>query len=549
MSQANPAATSSAHASLRGIAVPAWLARPLVVDILFVAAVAILALVLRVINLESMPYGLHGDEAWTGLDAQTINNGDGGSLWPYTRAALGQPAGPMFWAAPFEAALGPSILATRLPMAIVGAATIVVGFFAVRELFNRPAAYFWAILAASSSWLIFFNRTGFTAPVMPLTEVASLLAVAVALKRRWWPWYLFAGAVVGIGLYGYYSYPLFAVGLGVYVLVHFAIERPKPALIHARNVAVMGLTALLMIQPMWPYFRNDEIGYSHDRKVFAVSTTDRYKAADSTWEKVDIYADNAVELARTLLWNGQIDYSDGTGAAPALDWIVITLAVIGLAISARFAWNRRKAAYLLPWIMIPIILIGPVWSVGGYHRRSLGILVFVLMAASIALAYMVDLARKRNGAIGEKVAYAVAALILVVYSAYNVNKYWSFEDEPVMLFTYGPELTVASEWIAEQPDELPVFFFSDRWSIKYETSKYLLGERTNVSDRAPGFAMPGEEGLPEISAATGGIIVLTGPHILAQDAIAAERYPNAVRYEGPKISENISFVAYLVEPR
>ena len=108
------------------------------------------------------------------------------------------------------------------------------------------------MLAAFSSWLIFYNRTGFTASFMPFTEMASLLAVAWALKKGWWPWYLLAGLVVGAGIYGYYSYPLFAIGLGIWVLVHMAIERPKPFWPHVRNVVVMGLMALLVVQPMQP---------------------------------------------------------------------------------------------------------------------------------------------------------------------------------------------------------------------------------------------------------------------------------------------------------
>ena len=558
MAEATPAAGSTQRQDVAGISLPAWLTTPLAIDLIFITAIGILALALRTWDLEGMPFGLHGDEAWTGIDAQTINRGDADLIWPYTRAALGQPAGPMFWVAPFEAALGPSVLAVRLPMAVLGALTIVIGFFAMRVMFNRPVAYFWAVLAACSSWLIFYNRTGFTVPFMPFSEALSLLAVAVALKKRWWPWYVLAGAIVGAGIYGYYSYPLFAVGLGIYVLAHFAIERPKPGLIHARNVTVMGLTALLLIQPMWPYFFSDEIGYTHDRTVFAVSNTERYKAAESTSEKIDIYVDNAVELARTLLWEGQIDYSDGTGGPavpggegiPALDYIAITLAVAGLALSLVFAFTRRQAAYLLPWIMIPIILIGPIWSEGGYHRRALGILVFVLMAASVALAYVVEVARRRNGVRGERIAYAVCALILFVYGAYNVNRYWSQQNGPAMLFTYLPELAVASEWINEQPDDMPVYFFSDRWSINYETSRYILDGRENLSDRTQSFAKPGEVGLPDIDPETGGILVFISPYTLAQGEDASQRYPGATRYEGPPLGNGaVSFFAYVVEPR
>ena len=181
---------------------PAWLTRAWVVDVAFVTTIALVALIVRTYDLGNYPYGLHGDEASTGLDARKIL--DGVDLWPYTAAALGQPSGPMYWTAPFVDVMGSTITAVRLPMALLGVGTVVLGFFALRELFDRPTAYVGAVLLALSSWLIFYNRTGYTASAMPFTEMASLLAVALALKKRWWPWSVAAGFVVGAGIYGYY---------------------------------------------------------------------------------------------------------------------------------------------------------------------------------------------------------------------------------------------------------------------------------------------------------------------------------------------------------
>jgi hypothetical protein len=549
MAELTPAAPARAHSDDRpGITLPLWLTNAVVLDAIFVVVVALAALSVRIIDLHDTPFGLHGDEAWTGLDARTIIDGGRSEIWPYTRAALGQPAGPMFWAVPFEALLGPSIEATRLPMAVLGALTIIVGFYAMRVLFGRLPAYAWAVLAAFSSWLIFYNRTGFTVTFMPFTEVASLLAVAWALKKGWWPWYLLAGVIVGAGIYGYYSYPLFAVGLGIWVLVHMAIERPRPFWPHARNVVVMGLMALLVIQPMEPYFFNDQVGYTNDRDVFAISGTDEYKAADTTSEKIDVYVDNAVDLARTLLWKGWTDHSDGSGAKPALDWIVISFAAVGLAQSLWFAFSRRRAAYLLPWIMIPLILIGPVWSFGGYHRRSLGILVFVLMAASISMAYMVESAKRQEKQRALYVAGGALVVVLAIYGAFNVNKYFDQREHHGMLYTYGPELTLASEWLADQPEDLPIYFFSDRWSINYETPRYFLDDRENKEDRSD-FAPVDKRGVPEIEPSVGGIIALVGQKYIGQeDANISARYPQATRYEGSPIAGRPSFVAYVVSP-
>jgi hypothetical protein len=549
MAELTPAASSRASRAddRPGITLPLWLTDTRTADMLFVTLVAIAALLLRTIDLGDFPWGMHGDEAWTGLDANVILDGHPGEIWPYTRAALGQPSGPMFWAAPFEWAFGPTVVATRLPMAVAGVLTVVVGFFAMRELFNRPAAYAWAVLAAFSSWLIFYNRTGYTVSFFPLTEMASLLAVALALRRRWWPWYIGAGLIVGAGIYGYFSYPLFAVGLGIYVVLHAIIERPSPFIVHARNVAVMGLAALLAIQPMWSYFFSDEIGYSKDRDVFALSRSEKWQGVETTWDKVGAYAENAQDVARTLMWEGWLDQSDGSGQVPALDWIVIALAAAGLGLSLWLAWKERKAAYLLPWIMLPLIFVGPMWNFSGYHRRSLGLLVFVLMAASIAMAYMWDSGRRRNATTATLAAFV---LILLAYGAYNTQKYFDDQRDTVnMIFTYGPELTLMSEWVADQPKDTPIYFFGDRWSINYETPRYLLREHPHKEDRSENFAQPENVGIPELDRSEDALIVLMGRHIEDEDTNVAAAYPDAVRYQGPDVSGRVSFVAYLVRAK
>ena len=516
------------------------------VDALFIVAIALVALLLRTLELSDYPQGLHGDEAWNGLDARSILDGNASAVWPWTPAALGQPAGPMFLTVPFEWALGPSIVAVRLPQALLGVGTVILGFFAMRELFGRPAAYVWAFLAACSAWLLFYNRTGFTVSAMPFAETASLLAVAVALKKQSWPWYLGAGIVVGAGLYGYYSYPLFAVGLGIWVLVHFAIERPQPAMLHARNLAIMGLAALLVVMPARDHFDREGPGWLVDRKGFSVANSPEYAVADSSWAKVQVYGDNGERLVKSLLGRGELDRGDGTGPTPAIDEITMLVFALGLVASGVLAVRRRKAAYLLPFIMIPFVLIGPMYSLEGYQRRSLGIAVFVFMAASVFIALLYESARARGG----RWLLAAAALAVVAgayYAGSQTYRYFGEQRGDYMMYvTYGPELTVASTWLAKQPNETPIYFFSDRWSINYETSRYLLLEHPNKFDRSPGFAKEGEAGVPDLDPDSGAIILLAGSAIQNEERNVLAKYPDAVRLEGPPVRGRPSVVAYVL---
>ncbi|HET6614321.1 MAG TPA: glycosyltransferase family 39 protein, partial [Dehalococcoidia bacterium] len=529
---------------------PAWLTSAWAIDVAFVVAIALVALIVRTYDLAVYPHGLHGDEASTGLDAR--KSLDGEDLWPYTLAALGQPSGPMYWTAPFVKVMGSTIVAVRLPMALLGVGTVVLGFFALRELFDRPTAWIGAVLLALSSWLIFYNRTGYTVSAMPFTEFASLLAVALALRTRWWPWYVVAGFIVGAGIYGYYSYPLFAFGLGVFVLVHWAIERPKPQIVHARNVLVMGLVALLTIQSMWPYITSDDVGYKHDRKVFAVSNSERYRQED-TLGRVDLYWENAKDLAQTLLVDGIPDASDGSGTTPALDLTLVVFGGAGMGVCAILAWRRRRAAYLLPWIIMPIILVGPLWSEGGYHRRSLGILPFVVMAAAVLLGYVWQSLTWSRPAYRTLITGALV-LLLGGYAGTNLVRYFDEpRDQEVVKFVYSPELTHAANFMRQEGAGTKIYYAADRWSVNYETLRYLDPEHSvdegNAEDRSREFAKegvtPGFEGLDRTRPAT---IVLMSAYRANADTLAA-RYPEATVLNGPTVDGMPAFIALRIAPR
>lgn len=531
--------------STRTLVRPAWLTNERLLELGFVAAVTVAALFMRLWNLSDLPYGLHGDEAATGLDARKIL--DGTHLFPYTPSALGQPAGPMYWAAVWVKLLGSTVFSVRLPMTLFGVGTVICGYYAFRLLFGRPVAWAGATMLAFSSWLVFYNRTGFTASAMPFAEMASLLAVALAVRKESVGWYLVAGAAVGAGIYGYFSYPLFAVALAVWLVVHALVERPQPFGLHLRNGAVMGLMALLVIQPMWPYFRGAHQGYTHDRQVFALSNTPEYKAS-GTAHHIKMYWDNAKHVINVLREGGHPDASDGSGEVSAVDPLLATLALAGAVVCAALAVARRRAAYLLPLIVVPIVLIGPVWSAGGVHRRSLGILPFVVLPAAVLLgsAWEWLIARDRRA-----LAVAAFGVPLALFALINVDRYFrQTPDSQVMLFTYAPDLTNAALLINHQPRDVHVYFVAARWSAAYETPAYLIPDRKlgdgTLEDRSKEFGKT--VGYDNIDRDHPSLIVLLNNYIQDADKVAAE-YPEATKLVGATVNKQPSFVAFSIPAR
>lgn len=84
-------------------------------DIYICLILLVLAAIPRILFLANIPSGLHGDEAWTGLDARRILST--GIIEPYVGSALGQPTGPLYFTALIFKLFGDSIFWLRFSMA------------------------------------------------------------------------------------------------------------------------------------------------------------------------------------------------------------------------------------------------------------------------------------------------------------------------------------------------------------------------------------------------------------------------------------------------
>lgn len=122
------------------------------------------ALFLRTVNLDTIPVGIHGDEASIGYNAysllKTLRDQDGNFL-PLSFDQFGnfRAAGYQYVAIPFIAVFGLDSLAVRLPAALFGSLTVVVFYFFLRDFFGKKnIAFIGSFLMATLPWHINLSR-------------------------------------------------------------------------------------------------------------------------------------------------------------------------------------------------------------------------------------------------------------------------------------------------------------------------------------------------------------------------------------------------------
>ena len=196
------------------------------VQLAALAAVVLLALFLRVWQLDDVPAGLYCDEAGNGYNAYALGTAgidENGTTLPLYIWSFGTAyKNPLFiYSAILPVKLlGLSAFSVRLAAALFGVATVLGIFFLGRALFG-PWVGLWAgLFLAVAPWHIHFSRIAFELIAFPFVVVwGCALLVRFTQGRRTLPAAL---ALYALGVYAYAPaalfVPAFLIGFGVLFL-------------------------------------------------------------------------------------------------------------------------------------------------------------------------------------------------------------------------------------------------------------------------------------------------------------------------------------------
>ncbi|HBK62405.1 MAG TPA: glycosyl transferase [Cyanobacteria bacterium UBA11166] len=168
--------------------------------------VILIAALLRVCFLSTIPNGFHQDEATIGYDAYSFlktGRNQYGEFLPLFSKAFGDYNESMsrFITVPFIWIFGLTEFATRLPVALIGTITVLILYYLVKELFRERIALYSALFFAISPWHIQFSRIAYTAILVPFFFCLALLFFLRSLRQ---PKYLSLSAIpFGLSIYTY----------------------------------------------------------------------------------------------------------------------------------------------------------------------------------------------------------------------------------------------------------------------------------------------------------------------------------------------------------
>jgi len=337
-------------------------------------ALTALAAALRLLLLADIPPGLYHDEAFNGLDALRVLEGEHAV---YFAANRGREPLFIYLVAATIGALGRTPGALRLAAAIYGTLTVPATYLMVRAWFSRRIAILSAAIIATTYWHVHLSRVGFRAVTLPLTIALTVWASGRAFSSRRRGAWLLAGSLYGLCFYTYVAarFTLVVVlAFTVYLLLTGEKERLWPGAVY------FAVGMLVMLLPLGIYALND------------------WEAVTGRPGQVSVFNPliNGGDLPGTLIHQlfstlgmffvrGDTIPRHNLPGRPVFDPLMAVAMVLGTGLTAARARSREKGAVLtLTWVGLMLI---PTWLAedAPHFLRAVGVLPFLVVLPAVGL--------------------------------------------------------------------------------------------------------------------------------------------------------------------
>jgi 4-amino-4-deoxy-L-arabinose transferase-like glycosyltransferase len=397
-----------------------------------IAAILLLAAILRFAQFSHVPPGISHDEVFDWYNAQLIYKGDIRALYPYGGGR--EPLYQFLVALTFKL-IGSNIMALRLPAIALGMIGIAGTYALARRLFGRFAAVFASTGLATSYWALTMSRLGErtgSAPVMGILVVYVYLRLLQERKPPLWQ-YALAGAALSLSLH---TYPaalmmpiIIAAWLGVTTVVHREWLVGK-----WRGLALSFGVAALLSLPL-------ALAWTNPANITRADTVNGPLEALLGGDPSLVLANIPLVLGMfTIQGDPGLDVNNNalpvysTALVQALFYFGLLWALIGL-FSAR---DKRRAGYALALIWLIAMLVPTLVTQRALNpSRTVGLLGIVFIVPAIAVMGIHEFFKHNNQrqySYGLMGAVGLALILQLQNTAYNY--YVSWPANPVVRFWY-----------------------------------------------------------------------------------------------------------------
>ena len=416
--------------------------------------ILLLAAFMRLWHLGKAPPGLQHDEIFKAQEGRAIV--EQGDIQLFYRSNQGHEGGYVWLIAFAYLIAGISTLTIKLPAFWCGMLTVALLYRVGTDLYNFRVGVLASGFAAVLFWLVFTNRVGLRAnllPVVVLIVIWGIWRVCKGLKPLVSPmnrqggfsplrdrWVIFTGITLGIAIYTYTSsialYFAYAVFVG-----SLAILRWQEFKQHYRQLFLIGILGALLTLPMIRLRLQEPIG--QDRFNTISKPWNDLKAGDPT-----LVIENGKKLAGMAFFTGDPEWRYNIKDRPLFVTPVGLLVYAGLLL---LLWQLRRQP--LNILLLALVVFGIVpsllTSAAPSFLRSIVIAPSLLLALAVAIDQLGKIPGLNRAAWGIGFA-AIAITVMTDYSAYFER--WT--NHPAANAIYRSDLRLLADYLRQQEEDL-----------------------------------------------------------------------------------------------
>ena len=434
--------------------------------LLLFTGILVIAIFVRLWQIQAIPPGLYSDEAVNGMDViHSLETGDFRVFYP---ANNGREGLYMWLLALIFKFFGIGLLQFRLLSPVVGIATVASIYFLAKEAFGeKRERYLIALVSmffiATSFWHINFSRIGFRAILMPLILSWTLVFLLRALKNKRVVNFAASGVIFGIGLYTYTGFrmalliipTIFALTFTQYCIrkksLPFFRWKDFKTFLVAEGWWKWGVlcTALLIVAfPLLLYFIQNPVDVSSRAEgVFVFSRE----------HPIREFLASTVKTLGMFNIKGDMNWRHNDAGTPQLFFPVGILFVTGLFIMmresavsiSRFVKKGTDipplhASYFLILVSFVIMLLPATltWEGIPHALRTLGVIPLVYLAAGIGFSWLCtsieNIYRRRD--IPKITLFIFLAVFFTGIAVLELDKYLTWGSKPEVRDAFSKKL-------------------------------------------------------------------------------------------------------------
>lgn len=384
---------------------------PLFLNWLIPLAIFVLAAFARFYALESVPYGVEGDESkWIFEVVELMLDGDYESSGEYHRDAL---PGSFYMQTIFQNWLGVGIHSARVGVVIYSLLGTLAFYWLLKQIAPGWLATLGAFFLSISVMDISASRLANVESHVKFWPILAFALLALSIKQRRWQVYSLSGLALALGLLTYDTVLPILLVLFILVIVELLVERVdlKSA---AMNLAAFLLPSLFTIPLLVPYF---------------TSRLTYYEIGDKGWNE-DLWLTlwtNLKDVAQSWFVDTRFDFIYNR-QGPILNAILLPFLVFGVVV-AFGTLRQRVSRWILLWMLLVIIPV-PVLASSPFGRVYYPGLPAVYALIALGMFLLIKETMRLLGPALRPLGMIFVIAVLAWLPLYNLYLYFNAVGDP-----------------------------------------------------------------------------------------------------------------------